>query len=361
MKRAVKSYIFIAAVIALSLCFWQRAEASEVELWDEELSDEDFLNEELSEDDQEEVDAWVEQYFQELDMGSLPSGMQEFERITDPEISTELTEEGKLLSRFPNQGYFISTVPDGMLSSQPVELSISSGCVAIIEHNKTSQPLTSSRQFTQEGAYVIRILSYQAPGENYQAQDYALYETSLSFTILGEVTSRIGAVPAPEGFQIRRVTRDGKDLPVENPRCFFLTRDGSYTVSYAAKENALEQATIGETAFTLDTTAPFLSFSQELENGELASGMLEFYPSEENCRIYMSYNGEQGYAVSNQLTVAGYYRLEIEDEAGNRREYHLRIRPSYHLFDARIIIAGILFRIVVAVWMMMQRRNMQVL
>ena len=66
MKRAVKSYIFIAAVIALSLCFWQRAEASEVELWDEELSDEDFLNEELSEDDQEEVDAWVEQYFQEL-------------------------------------------------------------------------------------------------------------------------------------------------------------------------------------------------------------------------------------------------------------------------------------------------------
>ena len=81
----------------------------------------------------------------------------------------------------------------------------------------------------------------------------------------------------------------------------------------------------------------------------------------ENCRIYMSYNGEQGYAVSNQLTVAGYYRLEIEDEAGNRREYHLRIRPSYHLFDARIIIAGILFLIVVAVWMMMQRRNMQVL
>lgn len=75
----------------------------------------------------------------------------------------------------------------------------------------------------------------------------------------------------------------------------------------------------------------------------------------------MSYNGEQGYAVSNQLTVAGYYRLEIEDEAGNRREYHLRIRPSYHLFDARIIIAGILFLIVVAVWMMMQRRNMQVL
>lgn len=389
MKRAVKSSILIAAAIAVFLCFPKRTaakvlelrdtELSEEELSEEGLSEEELSEEDLLEDSQEDIDALVEQYLQEMELENIPGGKQEFNKITDPEISVELTSEGKLLNRFPNQGYFISTAPNGMFSSQPVELSLSSGCVAIIEHDGISSTLTSSRRFAEAGSYHIRILSYQTPEEALQSQDYDLYETNFYFTVLDTKTSRIGAIPAPEGLQIYRVTQDGKELPVENPRCFFLTGDGHYTIQYTWAENstivlpdtswpavenpeAVPQNTIPwETSFTCDTTAPFLSFSQELENGENASGMLEFYPSEENCQIYLSYNGEQGYAVSNQLTVAGYYHLQIQDSAGNRREYHLRIRPNYRLFDKRIVFAGIILLIAVGMWMLAQRRNMQVL
>lgn len=329
---------------------------SEADLQGEDFLEEDLLENDLQEEDYpEELEAVIEQYLREMEIQELPGGQQEVETIVNPELVMELENDGRIRCSFPNRGYFICSVPNGMLSSQPVELSLSPGCAALIDCNGVSSTLASSRRFTESGNYDIRILSYQSPEES--VQDYDLYETHLYFTIIDSPNSRLGAVPAPKGWQITRVILNGEEQEIEDGRCFFLKEDGEYTVRYAAQNPENLQL---ETSFVRDTKAPFLSFSPELEE-DTAYGMLEFYPSEEGCRILMNYNGEQGYAVSNRLSTAGYYRLVIEDAAGNCREYSLSIRPNYRLFDTRILAAGAVLLAAVVLWMFLQRRNMRVL
>ena len=88
---------------------------------------------------------------------------------------------------------------------------------------------------------------------------------------------------------------------------------------------------------------------------------MKFYPSEENCRVTVSYNGSRGYAVGNELTAAGNYELSVEDGAGNRRVYHLRIRQTYDPVDRRVILAVLLMAAAAAVRLVLLRRDMRVL
>ena len=51
----------------------------------------------------------------------------------------------------------------------------------------------------------------------------------------------------------------------------------------------------------------------------------------------------------------------VEDAAGNRRSYYLRIRQTYDLLDPRLMAAGALILVGLAVWMVFLRRNMKVI
>lgn len=365
MKRAVKLRRVFLLVFLFSVSVSKISQASLAgtggELSGELLEDGDLGMEEeeweeaLSGDgSDEELKRLMEEYFREMESEDLELGQPEVEKIVDPPMAVEL-KEGKLCYRFPNLGYFTSNIPRGMVSSQPVELSLSSGCVAIADYEGTVATLSGSRRFTEEGNYQVKILSYQAPEE--MAEDYHLYEANFCFTIVGGKDGRLGAVPAPEGFSITQVLLDGKPQKVANPRCFFLGEDGNYAVTYQALAfPGLELST----AFVRDTTAPFLSFSPEPEN-HAVFGMAEFFPSEPDCKVYLNYNGEQGYAISSQLTVAGHYRLRIEDDVGNGREYHLQIKTNYRLIDGRIIGIGAAALVLAGVWMVFLRKNMRVL
>lgn len=370
MRGAVKlrRVCFLAFLLSLSLSFpkgfWAAQEGMDgrdggtgeelLEGGDWEMEEEEWEEALSGDGSDEELKQLIEEYLREMESEDLGAVGQETEKIVDPEMAVEL-KEGMLCYRFPNLGYFTSTVPKGMISSQPVELSLSSGCVGIIDYEGEATTMSGSRRFAEKGNYQIKILSYQAPEE--MAGDYHLYETNFCFAIVGREDGRLGAVPAPEGFLITQVLLEGEPLPVENPRCFFLGEDGSYRVTYQATDfPELELAT----EFFRDTTAPFLSFSPEPE-GHVVFGMAEFFPSQPDCKVYLSYNGEQGYAVSSQLTVAGHYRLRVEDEVGNGREYQLQIKTNYRLIDGRMMGLGAAVLALVGAWMVFLRRNMRVL
>ena len=325
--------------------------------WEAALEGEE-LGGELGEDPEEDLEALIQAYLEELQGEPYAYGQEEIEKVVDPPLTVELV-NGKIRSVFPNGGYFTSTVPQGMTASQPVELSLSTGCIGIVENGGLSVTLTGSRRFTEAGDYQVQILSYQPPEESPQNEDYGLYESHFYFRILGETDSRMGMVPAPERFLIQSVTLDGMPQAVEDPRCFFLKGDGRYEICYRSEELGGMEAW---TAFTRDTTAPFLSFSQELggKDGETVSGMVEYHPSEPDTVIRMRYNGEQGYASGNRLTVAGYYHLVVEDKAGNGREYRLRLKASTGLMDPRIMVGGIILFLLLGAHLFFLRRDMRV-
>ncbi len=200
--------------------FEDPAQDMDEEDWEAALEGEE-LGGELGEDPEEDLEALIQAYLEELQGEPYAYGQEEIEKVVDPPLTVELV-NGKIRSVFPNGGYFTSTVPQGMTASQPVELSLSTGCIGIVENGGLSVTLTGSRRFTEAGDYQVQILSYQPPEESPQNEDYGLYESHFYFRILGETDSRMGMVPAPERFLIQSVTLDGMPQAVEDPRCFFL-------------------------------------------------------------------------------------------------------------------------------------------
>lgn len=344
--RLAAAGVFAAALTAF---FAGTALATEIQI-PEELEEE--LADDMSEDD---LDELIESYFSQIDSGAIGTEDVQTEMVTDPPLTLTQEADGGLRYTLPNGNFFLTTAARGMVSSQPVELVLSSGIVGVLRKDDVLDVMPESWYFSSPGNYHIKMLSYQTGGET--AGNYNVYEVNYYFTIVAGTDGRLGAVPAPEDFEIEEVRLDGKALPVENGRCFFLTEDGNYEIRYADKKDRTIR--LG-TSFVHDTTAPFLSFSKELEGRE-TEGPLEFYPSEPGCKIGLSFNGEKGYAVSSVLTASGNYELRAEDAAGNQRNYYLRIRQTYDWKDGRLVLIGAAGLAGLVLWMVFLRRNMRVL
>ncbi len=337
------------------------AEATEENLSEKEEADflEDILEEKAPEElSQEELNQLIESYLR-LEEGAGPGKDfvqdSEYEKVTNPELVMEPAEGGRIRYTLPNGNFFFSTVPRGMISSGPVDIWLPSGAVGIVKKDEGMGSISDSWHFTEKGNYQLQILSYQSQGET--GDDYHVYEVYFYFTILSAEDGSTGVIPAPEGFQITQARLDGKKLPLESGRYFFLKEDGRYQITCQAREY---EELVLETDFVRDTTAPFLTFMPEAQDGVYAEPV-EFYPSEPGCQIRINYNGDQGYAAGTRLTAAGTYGLGIQDKAGNERWYSFRIRQTYDLMDIRILAAGLIFLAATGIWMVFLRRNMKVI
>lgn len=318
---------------------------------DDDVSDISDYEGDVTED---ELDRALEEYIRQMDMNSLIQEGGIAKKVEDPVLKTEWV-QGKFKYILPNGNAFFSSVPRGTITSGGVDLELPEGTIGLVNFDDEGEKFADSWHFTKPGNYCVRLLMYQQPGS--MAADYNLYEIRFYFTILERQDNTLGVFPAPEGFAIKEVKRDGKLLDLQGKRCFFLEDDGYYEIRCEWEE---EEGVFIDTGFTRDTTAPFLSFSQEW-GPEGALSPIEFYPSEQNCQITMNYNGNHGYAVGNVLTAAGNYELSVEDMAGNRRVYNLRIRQTYHLADKRILVAGAVILAIGAIRLIALRRDMKIL
>lgn len=330
---------------------WQVSEEEEKALEEEILGQEGLDGEELSDQEFEQA---MEDYLKQ--MGPETEGQERFsDKVTDPDLEMKQEEDGRFRYTLPNGNSFVLSAPFGMITSEGVELELPAGTVGILR--KDDEIITSSelQRFTEKGVYHVRLLMFRSPGQ--QTADYNIYEVNFCFTIISPQDSCLGAVTAPEGFAIDQVKLDGQVQEPGNDRCYFLGRDGSYEILYQDRGG---EGIFLTTEFVRDTRAPFLKFSPEPEPGG-CPGPVEFTPSQPQCQVYISYNGNRGFAVGNVLTAAGSYELSVEDLAGNRRDYHLRIRQTYNLMDPRLAAAILVVAAAGAGRLVILRRNMRVL
>ncbi len=360
-KKQVKALVWAAAACVIAWGGkggWRTACAAQTQATSEDL---EASQAEPLEGDQEEIDRLLEEYFGEMDQEELDQGELDFvpglssNLVADPQLVMEPVKEGRIRYTLPNGNFYISSVPNGMITEKPVNMVVPAGAVGVAQKDDELAWLPQSWNFTEAGVYHITMLFYETPSQN--VQDFNVYEVNHYFTIIGNSDGRLGAVPAPEGFRISMARRDGRSLKFENPACLFLEGDGLFEILY---EDLKGKGITFKTMFRRDTIAPFLTFSKEPEKG-IYTGPVEFFPSEADCSIYMAYNGSKGYAVGNTLTAAGNYELEIRDQTGNSRVYYLRIRQTYDLVDRRVIIMILIVLCGVAVRLVFLRRNMRVL
>lgn len=310
----------------------------------------------LDDGDGDEIQQMIEDYFQQIEDGEISAGEPVVsEKIENPRLVMGLEDNGQIRYTLPNGSFYTASVPSGMITERPVDIVIPGNGVGVVQKDDNIPELPESWHFTEEGVYHVTMLFYQFP---YQGKaDYNVYEVNHWFVIAGKANGKLGAIPAPESFQITEARRDGTRLEPVNPACLFMDEDGVYEVFY---EDTAGLGIQKKTVFYRDTTAPFLTFSQEMGQ-EALTPPVEFAPSEPGSKIYISYNGNRSYAAGTTLTAAGSYGLEIVDDAGNSRLYHLRIRQIYKLADTRVIVIALVFLCAVAARLLYLRRNMKVL
>ncbi len=302
-------------------------------------------------EDEEEVQAVIDEFLEAMEM--VPGKAEQAEVVT-PELEPIVTDRG-VEYHLPNGEWFVSSVPNGMITGEPVEFYPPDNGLSVVRIGDGEPAMQEQGRFTKPGSYQIQMLCF-SPLSDSQADSKA-YEVSFFFTILEEEESHLGVVQAPEGFIISDVRRNGKKQQEDGGRWVFLEGDGIFEIDYADEKTGAKKF---ETRLVRDTVAPFLNFSQNMEDGR-AEAPLSFQPSEPDCVVMVRYNGISGYASVNTLTVPGIYELSVADKAGNSRSYLVRLEQVYKLFDKRAVIIAVIFLAGVAVWMAGLRRSMRVL
>lgn len=308
-----------------------------------------------SEPSDEELDQMVDQYLEMMGNGDAMVGDVKSETIVDPRLKIDPASWGKVRYTLPNKSSFTTTAPNGMITTEDVSFEFSGNVMAVVHKDDEASKLVDEPQFTEPGSYHLRLLFYQTAVQ--ESTDFNVYEVNYYFTIIGKSDGTLGVITAPKDFRISEAKKDGVPLPIIGSESVFLEEDGIYEIWY----QDLQTGTVHvSTRFERDTTAPFLTFSKEL-TGEALVGPVEYYPSERGATVTLTYNGNRGPAVTNELTSGGLYQLEVTDQVGNTRYYQVNIRQTFDLIDARLIILALILLGAMGLRLLFLRRDMRVI
>ena len=312
----------------------------------------DFSSETISD---EELEALVNEYLETMEQGEESQYPTTSETILLSGLPMEDNGKGKLRYTLPNQETFVASVPNGMITEKRVRFEFPDGFIGTVQKDGGEPSVIKDGLFTEPGVYQLKLLFFQSPSP--EILDNNVYEVRYSFTIIGEKDRKLGVVTAPEQFRISEVIKNGIPQSDVNPQFYFLMEDGAYEIRYQDQNTGMIHL---KTSFVRDTTAPFLDFSRDITQRDVA-GPVEFTTSEPNSTVTVTYNGSRGQMETNTLTSGGFYRLEVQDSTGNSRCYQLTIRQTYKLFDTRLIILTLIFLAGLAGRLLFLRRNMKVI
>ena len=83
--------------------------------------------------------------------------------------------------------------------------------------------------------------------------------------------------------------------------------------------------------------------------------------SEESAEVTILKDKEPYRGDPTKLTDPGFYQIMIRDEAGNQREYHLRLKETFHFSWTTVIIVLLIAAAAIAAIAVYARRNMRVI
>ena len=271
-----------------------------------------------------------------------------------PWTMTWEAEDGMFRYSFDEETFFLSAVPQGMVCAGPVRVAYPENGSAFIYKDGELMRDMDQDTFSEPGRYRLSIIAFSAPDT--AGGSIKFYKKDFHFDITAETSDFPTVIPAPEGCRLREVRLDGRRLDQPDPGGIFLEGDGRYVITWEVPGTQAQLIT----EFTLDTTAPFLSFSQDVSGGS-ASIPLEFEPSEDDVKIYMEYNGFQGLFTGNTLWTEGDCRLIVEDSAGNRRSYRLHLEREPERKPVQWIVMGFVVLAGAAIWLFYLRRHMKII
>lgn len=300
------------------------------------------------------IEQFTQQYLDKLNSGELKMDGFQGETIKNPKLEMTVTENGDIRYTLPNGSYYDTNLPNRILTREAVAITPGSEVIAVVTKDGTSTRLFESWRFSEPGNYQIKMIFYQF--DSIGSIDTVLYEVEHCFTILDRVSSKIGMIPAPDGFEIASAKRNGISLEIIHPDGLFTEKDGLYEIRFRDKKTGTIYRT---TTFERDTTAPFLTFSKELVDGKV-KGPLEFTTQDVDDRVYIYYNGESAPAKKNQLTAEGRYTLRVEDTAGNSRSYVVELTKSRLLSNVKIILMVLVLFLGSGVSLLLARKEHEV-
>lgn len=256
--------------------------------------------------------------------------------IEDPDLVLGYHEtSGMYTYTLPDGSRFAMSVPNTAVTTQTVRLVLPENMMIQSCTKDGESQYEPSKELTEPGTYTLQLLEtgmadYDADNPT-EIQNTNNYSITLHFQICENVNNLLELVQAPEDFQISAVTRNGKRSE-EARSYYFLPVDGSYVFEFRSLENDIPY----ELRYTLDETAPRLSFTG-LGEDSIAKSPLPV-SSEEVCTAEVQHNGENYHLsqdkqqhIQGSLTGNGVYRVTAEDTAGNTRSYVVMLKSSSRL------------------------------
>lgn len=245
------------------------------------------------------------------------------------------------------------SVPAGAVADGPVDITFSSDDLGIyaIEKDGESDYNILSREFKDEGEYLLKLYWIDSAASEGEIG----FQIPVSFQISGPVESERRAVHAPTGFRFRSVSVDGKEEEVPD-RVLIPETDGTYEIVFEAVKNP--DVTYSYTV-QVDTTAPELRFSQDLDGKIRVPVSFEKLEADSDVKIYLNYR--EAVFENDTLTRGGNYRIVVTDPAGNSRTYSFQAAEDNRKKIAMGAAGGVLFLIALFIYMKYIREHMSVL
>ena len=190
-----------------------------------------------------------------------------------------------------------SNAADGMILTEPVQISIPDGVTILVYCDGNLQNTTL--EYRAKGGYTVRAL-------------YNDNETELfSFMIVGSKTGAVSAYQMPPYFRVDSVTLDGQEVS-HTRNLVDMTDEGYYTVDYRCERTDVRY----NLNVTVDHTPPQVVFHGIDEDGK-ARGPVSWEGLEMGDTLRVYKDGGEFLHEGDKLTQSGRYEVIVTDDAGN--------------------------------------------
>lgn len=230
------------------------------------------------------------------------------ETVISGRVSLENTDGETFRHTFINGEIFETNVLDGETVSFMPKLSVPENVVCSMTRDGKICSLSTSGLITEDGAYKIDFTCYGSDGR--------LEKRYFSFNFFSKPTNRLGIFQAPFGFELTRITLNGKDVPVTERNFADLNGEGEYFIEYKNGN------TTRSVKLSRDITPPVLYFNGTTD---VIFSERVFVTSDTECSIRVTKNGQIS-SSTTELLGAGIYRITAADAAGNTTSARVEIK-----------------------------------
>lgn len=242
--------------------------------------------------------------------------------------------------RASNDVEILSSVADGMVTTESVKFDIPAGIATELYRNGNPVNQADLTNIYEPGSYVLCV------------KNSAQTTQSVRFTIVSSTTGALTEYVMPAGFVVKSVLRDGESIDATTTRVD-LQEEGTYTIAYACQATGMSY----QLDITVDHTAPTLAL-EGVEN-DVAKGPVDISDLEEGATALIQLNGDT-LSYRNKLTQSGSYVVTVQDQAGNKTTYKFVIQVYLNISSLAFFAVTFVVIVIVTLYLLRKRKHLRV-